>query len=563
MCISWLLPIHHTHFSKMLQAEDSSVLWLVVLGFIIAFVLAFGIGANDVANSFGTSVGSKVLTLFQACIIASIFELGGAILIGSKVSDTVRKGIIDINGFEGSEELAMVGAFSALTGTSVWLLIATFFALPVSGTHSIVGATIGYGLVAFGGSGITWPTFGKIAASWIISPLLSGLMSSLIFILINKFILTSSNPLFRGLLALPFLFAATIFINLFSIFYSSSEVFGMENLKWFEILAICIGCAILIGILTAAFLNPWLKRRILYEGSLPVSHLSASFKKNTSFNTMDQVEVTSMKKIEGSVHNQVFQDETCRDEETDEKAVKVQFNEEEVNPLKKDDKIDLIADSETDNGLRKKRSESTASRSRSGSVRSRTKSVIEDIMMPVDETARSKIQDDPHSARLFKYLQILTASFGAFAHGGNDVSNAIGPVISLWLIYQNGEVVSKASTPIWILIYGGVGIILGLCLWGQKVIKTIGENLSPITPSSGFAIEIGSALTVLLASNLGIPVSTTHCKVGSVVFVGRVRAKEVVDWSLFGNIVLSWVVTMPITGGISAALFAILREVLY
>jgi len=196
------------------------------------------------------------------------------------------------------------------------------------------------------------------------------------------------------------------------------------------------------------------------------------------------------------------------------------------------------------------------------SARARSVSVLSEIMKPADDSARSKVQDDPHSAQLFKYLQILTAAFGAFAHGGNDVSNAIGPVISLWVIYQTGAVVGKTATPIWILLYGGVGIIVGLCVWGRRVIKTIGENLSPITPTSGFAIEIGAALTVLIASYLGIPISTTHCKVGSVVLVGRLRSKEVVDWSLFGNIVLSWVVTMPITGGISAAVFAILREVI-
>ena len=213
-------------------------------------------------------------------------------------------------------------------------------------------------------------------------------------------------------------------------------------------------------------------------------------------------------------------------------------------------------DRETSENENKVRKESL--RSRTESVRSRTRSFIATELGKPSETERAKIADDPCSAELFKYLQIVTACFGAFAHGGNDVSNAIGPVISLWLIYQHGHVHAD-HVPIWILIYGGVGIVVGLCVWGRRVIRTIGEDLSPVTPSSGFAIEIGSALTVLVASNLGIPISTTHCKVGSVVMVGRFRSKEVVDWSLFGNIALSWVATMPVTGGIAAAIYAIMR----
>lgn len=173
--------------------------------------------------------------------------------------------------------------------------------------------------------------------------------------------------------------------------------------------------------------------------------------------------------------------------------------------------------------------------------------------------ARDSLQDKPETRKIFSFLQILTAIFGAFAHGGNDVSNAIGPLVAVWIIGTTGNAAQKAETPLWILVIGGFGIIIGLCVLGRRVMKTLGEDLTKITPSSGFCIEIGSALTVLIASNAGIPISTTHCKVGSVVFVGRVRSKENVDWKLFRNIVFAWVITLPVAGAISAAVMAGLR----
>lgn len=167
--------------------------------------------------------------------------------------------------------------------------------------------------------------------------------------------------------------------------------------------------------------------------------------------------------------------------------------------------------------------------------------------------------DPPEAAKLFSLLQVLTAIFGSFAHGGNDVSNAIGPLIGLYLIYQEGRIQDKAATPEWILFYGGVGISVGLWILGRRVIKTIGEDLTKITPSSGFVIELASAMTVLGASLIHIPVSTTHCKVGSVVFTGRIRSKQSVDWSLFRNIIIAWIVTVPVTGSIAAGCQAALK----
>jgi len=180
----------------------------------------------------------------------------------------------------------------------------------------------------------------------------------------------------------------------------------------------------------------------------------------------------------------------------------------------------------------------------------------------VDDSLTDLRRDSPAISELFKYLQILTACFGGFTHGGNDVSNAVGPLIAVWMIYQEGAIESKASPPMWLLLYGGLGISLGLICFGRRVINTMGHDLSPITPSSGFTIEISSALTVLMASNIGIPISTTHCKVGAIVLVGRYRARESVSWSLVKKILLAWFVTVPVSGVIAAAIFAALRMAL-
>jgi len=174
--------------------------------------------------------------------------------------------------------------------------------------------------------------------------------------------------------------------------------------------------------------------------------------------------------------------------------------------------------------------------------------------------SQGAVEDPPEVVRLFSFLQIMTASFGAFAHGGNDVSNAIGPLIAIWLIYAEGSVLQKAETPLFILLFGGVGIVVGLWVWGRRVIKTVGEDLTKLTASSGFTIEIGAAFTVLVASKIGMPISTTHCKVGSVVFVGwAATSRGGVDWALFRNIIFAWAVTVPIAGGLSAAIMAIFQ----
>ncbi|CAF1483770.1 unnamed protein product, partial [Didymodactylos carnosus] len=203
---------------------------------------------------------------------------------------------------------------------------------------------------------------------------------------------------------------------------------------------------------------------------------------------------------------------------------------------------------------------STVSRERSSNEET---DEIEDKMPVIVEKKKvvDTTNDSIEISQIFTFLQILTAIFGSFAHGGNDVSNAIGPLIGLWLLYTDGDVRGTTSTPLWVLFYGGIGISVGLWIWGRRVIRTIGEDLTKITPSSGFVIEIATAFTVLFASNLSIPVSTTHCKVGSVVAIGRVRAKQSVDWSLFRNIIVAWIITVPVTGGIAAGIMALLRVI--
>lgn len=628
-----------TQIPFLLEPFSSEVLWLVIVGFIVAFVLAFGIGANDVANSFGTSVGSKVLTVRQACFLATVFEIAGAVLIGYKVSDTMRKGILEVSLYEGTEKELMLGCLASLVGSAIWLMVATFFKLPISGTHSIVGATVGFSLVCRGTEGLHWTTLGTIVGSWFISPVLSGLMSVVLFKLIRHFILLTPHPLVPGLRALPFFYGITILINVFSIVHDGPKLLYFDYIPWWGALLISIAVGLISMLLVQFILVPYEKKRIVELvkkqkgrgvsfsfGDSTESSRDPSPKTSRAISTDDIKKplpsITEASELEKQVlaltdNNEMVQFPPVVSTNGTSKAAGphtycfpvAQTNraatksngyllaETALSSTKSKETVsnvnaENLLTSVPGNGALQLLGQSQPSQKQqssqhllpeplrpgsgqvtpvfglspnSSAVPLIKERVTDDKFDP--EAAASKMEetakeDPPEVAKLFSFLQIMTATFGSFAHGGNDVSNAIGPLIALWLIYKEGSVQQQSETPLYILLYGGLGISIGLWIWGRRVIQTIGEDLTKITASTGFTIEIGAAFTVLLASKIGIPISTTHCKVGSVVFVGWASSsKQGVDWKLFRNIIFAWMVTVPIAAGLSALMMVILKAV--
>ncbi|XP_017785789.1 PREDICTED: sodium-dependent phosphate transporter 2 [Nicrophorus vespilloides] len=544
----------------MLEPYASEWTWLVVVGFIIAFALAFGIGANDVANSFGTSVGSKVLSITQACILATIFEIAGAILIGYKVSDTMRKGILDVSVYEDSEVELMLGCLSSLISSAIWLLVATFFKLPISGTHSIVGASIGFSLVARGTNGLHWKTLGTIIGSWFISPVLSGIMSVFIFLIIKNRILQRPDPVESGLMWLPIFYSFSIAVNVFSIVHDGPKLLYMDNIPLWLAGTISLSIGFISMIFIWLVIVPFYRKKLKKENSVNF---------NIGESNDNSPDGSPKKSNRNSQYSErqltVITESTEMISLDNDKATKYKF----PSPGKNNGYI---------NGKSKEMPAVSSTTSLSCEINpslspnsSGFPLIIEKSTIKVDGEENRCVVELPEAeeienkavSKLFSFLQVLTAIFGSFAHGGNDVSNAIGPLIALWLIFTEGSVQQKADTPIYILLYGGVGISVGLWLWGRRVIQTIGEDLTTITPSTGFTIEIGAAFTVLLASKIGLPISTTHCKVGSVVFVGYFSSsKKGVDWNLFRNIIYAWVITVPVAALISAGCMFSLQKLI-
>ncbi|XP_061672038.1 sodium-dependent phosphate transporter 2 [Syngnathoides biaculeatus] len=665
-----------------------SYLWMVIFGFIIAFILAFSVGANDVANSFGTAVGSGVVTLKQACILASIFETLGSMLLGAKVGETIRKGIIDVNLYNDTVPVLMAGEVSAMVGSAVWQLIASFLKLPISGTHCIVGATIGFSMIAIGTKGVQWMQLVKIVSSWFISPLLSGLMSGVLFLLIRNTILNKEDSVPNGLRALPLFYATTIGINTFSIMYTGAPLLGLEMLPVWAIFLITLAGSLVCAAVVWIFVCPWMKRKIASrlkkeqalsrisdesldkipeeeeespvfkelpgakgtdEAVLPLTGGSSERNARTSNSELTNLtnggtvmpngrvyaRTHSMTngclkspvsngsfsfdghmRSDGQVYHTVHKDSGLykdllhkihlgRMDDNERPGAGPPDNNYRllrrnnsytcytaaicgmpVQPLmrteSRDDSEKLVGEggggrsNSVSYSKKRIRYDSYSSycnavaeaeiEAEEGGVEMKLATELEGVEeeggsapVPLDDMAEEDHEEKDKSEvfLLFHFLQILTACFGSFAHGGNDVSNAIGPLVALWMIYDQGGVMQDAATPIWLLFYGGVGICAGLWVWGRRVIQTMGKDLTPITPSSGFTIELASALTVVLASNIGIPVSTTHCKVGSVVAVGWIRSRKAVDWRLFRNIFLAWFVTVPVAGLFSAAVMAV------
>lgn len=404
--------------------------FLVLMAAAVGFFMAWGIGANDVANAMGTSVGSKALTIKQAIIIAMVFEFAGAYLAGGEVTSTIRKGIIDAAYFVDTPELLVYGMISALFAAATWLLIASILGWPVSTTHSIVGAIIGFAAIGVSVDTVAWGKVGGIVGSWIITPLISGVIAFIIFNSAQKLIFDHDKPLDRARRYVPiYMFLAGFVLSLVTIKKGLKHI-GLD-INATEGYLYAIAVAVVVAIIGKFFIN------------------------------------------------------------------KINF----------------------------------------------------------DEKA-SKNTHYANVEKVFAILMIITACAMAFAHGSNDVANAIGPLAAVVSIVDNeGVIAAKSTIAWWILPLGGFGIVAGLALFGHKVIATIGNGITHLTPSRGFAAELAAACTVVIASGAGLPISTTQTLVGAVLGVGMARGIAAINLTVVRNIVVSWVITLPVGAGLSILFF--------
>ena len=411
---------------------------LLIMACFFGFFMAWGVGANDVANAMGTSVGARAITIKQAIIIAMVFEFTGAWLAGGEVTSTIRSSIIDIEsaGFDDRPELLIFGMLSSLLAAGIWLVVASKYGWPVSTTHSIIGAIVGFAVVGISADSVMWGQVLEIVASWIISPVFSGTIAFILFLSVEKLVLSREDPLKYAKKFVPYyMFLVGFVIAMVTLVKGLSHV-GLEiTFSQSAFLALAFA---LLTVTIGIFL---LRRLRLPDSDQPTAQ-------------MQSVE------------------------------------------------------------------------------------------------------------RVFGVLMIFTACSMAFAHGSNDVANAIGPLAAInSVIANNGAFEAESALPVWILLLGGFGIVTGLAMWGHRVIRTIGKNITELTPSRGFAAEIAAATTVVIASGTGIPVSTTHTLVGAVLGVGLARGMSALNFGVVGRIFLSWIVTLPAGAILSVVFFFIFKGI--
>lgn len=415
---------------------------LVVLAAVVGFVMAWGIGANDVANAMGTSVGAKAITLKQAILIAMVFEFAGAYLAGGEVTATIRKGIIDADYFTDIPEYLVLGMISSLFAAGLWLVIASYKGWPVSTTHSIVGAIVGFTAVGVSSEAVVWTKLGGIVGSWIVTPVISGIIAIGIFLSAKRLILDRINPLVSAVKYIPIYMGLAGFIMALVTVKKGLKHVGL-GLPFFE----GIMLAVAIGVFTAA-VGAYFVRKLSHK----VLH---------SDNPNEQVSVE---------------------------------------------------------------------------------------------------QQNISVEKVFAVLMVLTACCMAFAHGSNDVANAIGPLAAVVSVVSNeGIIVDNSPLAWWILPLGGFGIVMGLALFGHRVMKTIGQGITHLTPSRGFAAELAAATTVLIASGTGLPISTTQTLVGAVLGVGLAQGVSALNGKTIRTIVASWVITLPAGAIFSITFFYLLK----
>lgn len=515
--------------------------WIFGVTMVFAFADAYGIGANDVANSFATSVASGSLTLPQACIIAIFTEFLGALLLGSHTADTIKGGILSVKRFEQTPEVLMLCMCCAVIGSSTWVLFATRHGWPVSTTHSIVGAVLGVGIAAFGGNSINWgwSGFGQIVTSWFLSPVFAGVVAAIIYMLTKYAILRQKDSVKWAIRVIPVYFFFTTAIEAFYLIYKGAPGTQAAKMPVGVIVGIAFGIGAFFALFAIIFFCPWLKRRVVDREEIRWYHIP--FTPFLSPRPIRQLPVTRQENInesmDGSSEGSVKENKTAEEKEIQQVEEKRSIEEPvgPTEPLSLKDKILNVA-------LR--------------GVRKDVRNLNNAHVKSVHDAAEIYDSDVEY---MFSFLQVITACMASFAHGSNDVSNAVGPLSAVYDIWRTAQVdvTNKVPVPLWILAYGGVAIDLGLATYGYNIMRVLGNNITLFTPTRGFSAELGAALTVLTCSKLGLPVSTTHCITGATAAVGLCNGNwKAVNWKMIAWCFFSWILTLPFAGLVAGLIFS-------
>ena len=420
---------------------DYTIAIAIIVTGLFGLYMAWSIGANDVANSMASAVGSGSISVKHAIIAASVCEFAGAVLVGAHVTDTVRKGIVPPEPLAGNPSVLALGMACALLSAAVWLHVATWRGMPVSTTHSIVGAVAGFGVVAAGWGAVDWSKMGKIVASWFVSPVAGGVAAFFIFKLIRRTILAKERPTPAAVQVVPFIAFFVVAVVTLATVYKGLTHLIAGDVTWLagnRTFFVAGGAALLAALVSRVLIARYLRN----SDALPLP---------------EQL------------------------------------------------------------------------------------SMVE---------------------RVFTPLVIISSCCVAFAHGANDVANAVGPLAAVVDIVCTGTVKMKVAVPLWVLALGGTGIVLGLVSFGYRVMHTVGHGITEMTPSRGVAANIAATTTVLVCTRLKMPISTTHTLVGAILGVGFARGLGAVDMRVARNIFGAWAVTVPSAAFLSVVFFLIGRTFL-
>jgi sodium-dependent phosphate transporter len=549
------------NFINMVAASMEPYLWIVVLGGITGFAYAFGIGANDVANAFASTVASKSLTLAQAVLVASIFEFGGAFFLGAQVTGTIRSKIFDTKLYVDQPDIVLLGMFTSLVTSTLMLMVATYNALPVSTTHTIVGAIMGFSIAAKGFSSINSDVASQIFISWILSPVVSGALSFIFFGSIRYFILSSEDSYNRAYYAFPLILTIFVGIDLFYILYkgtSNLEFNDQLSLSW--VLPASFGVGAFCGAIWLVVLGPIARRRVGEK----FARDAAEAEYNAAVIKEAEDEANDKKNKEETVAAAAGSDEDgdndlemCSDDHLPAK------NNHDANTVMEDsehepsDPPQDIPDEPSKMGFKEKMGSMHASFAARTYGQDLHEQSMRESKVTEEMWEHAKHFDAP-SEQMFTYVQVFTACLNSFAHGANDISNAIAPISAIFLIYETGELNSKAPVQKWVLAYGGVGLILGLLIYGYKVMKSLGYKLTALSPSRGASAELAASLFVVTASYMEIPVSSTQCIVGAIAGVGLTSGFKSVGWLFFFKVCMGWVLIFFTAVAVSMGLFCFL-----